>query len=133
MDSFSFEASKIRRELECLKPPPLLVLRLRRSSRFSLSLVVSRFDFRLGTRAAACFARASLISGLLGSSELVMMSLLLSMLIDQLCQEFPIVFVANPLLVSGQVNFVGICKGTARRAPTKNQAPIPTNFVLTAH
>jgi hypothetical protein len=35
-------------------------------------------------------------------------------------------------LVSGQVNFVGICKGTARRAPTKNQAPIPANFVLTA-
>jgi hypothetical protein len=37
------------------------------------------------------------------------------------------------LLVSGQVNFVGICKGTARRAPTKNQAPVPANFVLTAH
>jgi hypothetical protein len=36
-------------------------------------------------------------------------------------------------LVSGQVNFVGICKGTARRAPTKNQAPVPANFVLTAH
>jgi hypothetical protein len=37
------------------------------------------------------------------------------------------------ILVSGQVNFVGICKGTARRAPTKNQAPVPANFVLTAH
>jgi protein-S-isoprenylcysteine O-methyltransferase Ste14 len=37
------------------------------------------------------------------------------------------------LLVSCQVDFVGICKGTARRAPTKNQAPTPAIFVVTGH